>query len=329
MNMKHFVVEQIPVPLPSTLSVNVPWLGSTAEDWLAVRVLELCYTNEELTPFAADLGRNHPPFRWLPDRRVLLQAEIDAAVLHLYGLDRAQVEWLLDSFTVLRKYEERDHGEFRTKRVVLEIYDEIAAAKQTDRAFQTRLNPIPADPSCCHPESAVTVPRAAAAPDFGDAPVGAWARTMPASQGDTGAMLAALLKSMDGALSARQVRLAAVLALEPRLLVPHLDTDEAASWRRLVGGEATPLPSGVTQFVARTNQAWGAAVINLRGNGQLVEDVSAGTWAPGAGLDAIVTTGWPDGRAQMVLGILSRVSIDEVVATLPDDLRGWIDAAAA
>jgi hypothetical protein len=150
MNMKYFVVEQLPVPLPSTLSLPTAWLGCSPEDWFADRVLELCYTNEELVPFAADLGRDHPPFRWQPNRRVIIQAEIDAAVLHLYGLNRAQTEWLLDSFTVLRKYEERDQGEFRTKRVVLEIFDEIAKAKETGGAFQTRLDPGPADPSCCH-----------------------------------------------------------------------------------------------------------------------------------------------------------------------------------
>jgi len=149
--MTFFIIEQLPVIGPESLTVEETWLGPTPEDWLADRVLELCYTNEELVPFAADLGRDHPPFRWHPDRRVLLQAEIDAAVLHLYGLNRTQAEWLLDSFTVLRKYEERDHDEFRTKRVVLGIYDEMAAAKRAGCPYQTRLNPGPADPSCCHP----------------------------------------------------------------------------------------------------------------------------------------------------------------------------------
>jgi hypothetical protein len=161
MNMKYFVVEQLPVPTPSVLSISLPWLGHAPEDWLADRVLELSYTNEELAAFAADMGRDHPPFRWKPGRRVLLQAEIDAAVLHLYGLNPTQAEWLLDSFTVLRKYEERDHGEFRTKRVVLEIYDEMATAKQTGRAYQTRLTPPPADSSCCHAPVAAAIAVAA------------------------------------------------------------------------------------------------------------------------------------------------------------------------
>jgi hypothetical protein len=148
--MTFFVVEQIAVIAPEMIYQRLSWLGASAQDWLADRVLELCYTNEELAPFAADLGRDHLPFHWKPDRRVLLEAEIDAAVLHLYRLNRPQAEWLLDSFTVLRKYEEAEHGEFRTKRVILEIYDEIAEAKRTGGSYQTRLSPTPADLSCCH-----------------------------------------------------------------------------------------------------------------------------------------------------------------------------------
>jgi len=155
--MTFFVVEQIAVITPDRIAQNLVWLDAPTHDWLSDRVLELCYTNEELSLFAADLGRNHPPFRWQSDRRVLLQAEIDAAVLHLYGLDRTQAEWLLDSFTVLRKYEERDHGEFRTKRVVLEIYDEISTAKLMGLPYQTRLTPTPADPKCCHAPVAAAI----------------------------------------------------------------------------------------------------------------------------------------------------------------------------
>jgi len=148
--MSIFIVEQLPVIEPSRVAVEVIWLGTTPLDWLSDRVLELCYTNDELQQLAADLGHKHPPFRFKRERRVLLQAEIDAAVMHLYGLTHPQAEWLLDTFTVLRKYEEHDHHEFRTKRIVLEIYDEIAAARQAGRIYQTRLSPAPADASCYH-----------------------------------------------------------------------------------------------------------------------------------------------------------------------------------
>ena len=148
--MTFFVVEQLATLTPEALAEHRSWLGTSACDWLADRVHELSYTNVELGPFARALGNELSPFRWFPERRALLQAEIDASVLHLYQLDRSQAEWLLDSFTVLRKYEERDHGEFRTKRLVLEIYDALAAAIRLGRPYQTRLDPPPADPRCCH-----------------------------------------------------------------------------------------------------------------------------------------------------------------------------------
>ena len=125
-------------------------MEESAAKWIAERVFELSYSSVELRKFARELGRNHLPFHWNRDRRQLLQAEIDAAMIHLYGLDRSQAEWLIDSFTVLRKYEERDFDEFRTKRLVLEVYDEIELGKQLERPYQTRLEPGPADPSLCH-----------------------------------------------------------------------------------------------------------------------------------------------------------------------------------
>lgn len=323
--MKLYVVEQLPVLRPERILSEISWLGTPAVTWLSNRVLELCYTNDELEDFAADLGRDHPPFRWQPDRRVLLQAEIDAAVLHLYGLSKVQAEWLLDSFMVLRKYEERDHNEFRTKRIVLEIYEEMAAAKQAGRAYQTRLNPVPADPSCCHPAKAAPV--RLPVPAFID---GAWARPAQPQPGDTGAALAAILKTMDGPRPIRDVRLIAALVLEPRLIVPLLPQDKASEWRRLVGSEAQPLAGNVAAFAARINAAWGSAVQNHRGNGRLIENLQSGTWAPGAGLETIETGGWPDGRAGFVLEALRSIDLGTAVNSLPDDIIRWIaDVAAA
>lgn len=151
--MKYFVVEQIPVLSPTELLVEQGFLGTTAVAWLANRVFELCYTNVEMAGLAKDMGREHGPFQWSTQRRVALQSEVDAAIMHLYGLSGLQAEMLIDSFTVLRKYEERDHGEFRTKRLVLTAYDAMASAKELGIAYQTPLSPPPGDPSLCHPLS--------------------------------------------------------------------------------------------------------------------------------------------------------------------------------
>ena len=44
-----------------------------------------------------------------------------------------------------RKEEGKNHGNRDTKRIILEIYDEMAEAMRTGRPYQTRLNP-PAGP---------------------------------------------------------------------------------------------------------------------------------------------------------------------------------------
>ena len=54
--------------------------------------------------------------------------DLDAGFLHVYGLNRVEAEHVLDSFNVVRKYEERDFGDYRTKRLVLEAYDRMAKA---------------------------------------------------------------------------------------------------------------------------------------------------------------------------------------------------------
>lgn len=149
--MTFFVVEQLAVLSPEGIRMRCEWLGTSIGHWFLDRVLELSCTNVELVPLVSEVGRESRAYQWCPNRRFLLQAEIDAAALHLYELTRPQAEWLLDSFTVLRKYEERDCGEFLTKRVVLEIYDAMQEAIRSGQPYQTRLDPPPADPSCCHP----------------------------------------------------------------------------------------------------------------------------------------------------------------------------------
>ena len=77
---------------------------------------------------AEDLGDSGPPVHWDTERRALLRADLDAGFLHVYGLNRVEAEHVLDSFNVVRKYEERDYGEYRTKSLVLEAYDRMTEA---------------------------------------------------------------------------------------------------------------------------------------------------------------------------------------------------------
>jgi hypothetical protein len=135
---------------------------------------------------------------------------------------------------------------------------------------------------------------------------------------------------MGGPRPASEVRLVAAFVLEPRLLVPLLRGQQALEWRRLIGSEADPLLGNVAAFATRNNAAWGAAVRNHRGNARLIEDLQGGTWAPGSGLDAIDTAGWPDGRAGFVWVAFGSIDFGMAMNSLPDEMQQWItDAAAA
>jgi hypothetical protein len=140
-----FIAKQLACPLPSTMDSVPSWGATDLRAFIEPRVLELTYTSHTLRHFAADLLAREPgpPFRWIPERRMQLRVELDAAMFHLYGLDRSDVEHVLDSFFVVRKYEERDLGEFRTKRLVLAAYDAMTTAAETGVPFVSPLDPPP------------------------------------------------------------------------------------------------------------------------------------------------------------------------------------------
>lgn len=139
------LMRQFACPSPKHFSALTPWQPTCSlAEWVIAHVIELSYTSWRLKPFAVELGDDGAPFRWDLDRRALLRADLDAAFFHLYGLTRPEVEHVLDSFPVVRKYEERDFGEYRTRRLVLASYDQMAAATGTGGREWTPLAGQPA-----------------------------------------------------------------------------------------------------------------------------------------------------------------------------------------
>lgn len=144
-SMGFFTVRQLACPTPDAFEEVPAWLDSQLDAFVRARVSELAYTSHLIKAYAADVVRGDPgaPFCWIPERRIQMTAELDASMLHLYGLSRTEAEHVLDSFFVVRKYEERDHGEFRTKRLVLSAYDAMAEAAATSVPFASPLDPPP------------------------------------------------------------------------------------------------------------------------------------------------------------------------------------------
>jgi hypothetical protein len=152
-SLKYFTMKQLPVLKPSSYLASPGWSGLPVRDWLAPRVLELTYTAWDLESFARDVSYNGPPFRWNVERRFLLRCELDAAFFRLYGLSREDVSHVMDTFPIVRKDDEKAHGDYRTKDVILHIYDAMVDATRVGRTYLTRLDPPPADPRLAHPDT--------------------------------------------------------------------------------------------------------------------------------------------------------------------------------
>ncbi|MEU1603381.1 Eco57I restriction-modification methylase domain-containing protein [Micromonospora matsumotoense] len=144
-HLKYFTARQLPILPPARFNDPVPWSlnEGVLDQWITARVLELTYTAHDLAPYARDLGYDGPPFCWDPARRELLRAELDAAYFHLYGLGREDAGYIMDSFRVVRRKDEAAHGEYRTKRLILERYDAMALASRGGPAYETPLDPPP------------------------------------------------------------------------------------------------------------------------------------------------------------------------------------------
>jgi hypothetical protein len=150
-SLSYFVLKQLPVLAPPIYEGDTPWQrGTSLRDWLLPRILELTYTAWDLEPFARDVGCDGAPFRWDPARRFLLRCELDAAFFHLYGLARDDVAYVMDTFPIVRRNDDKVHGEYRTKRFILEIHEAMSRASRNGQPFATRLDPPPADPRIAH-----------------------------------------------------------------------------------------------------------------------------------------------------------------------------------
>ena len=57
------------------------------------------------------------------------RCELDAAFFHLYGIEADDADYILETFPIVKRHDEAEAGEYRTKRVILERFGEYAHQK--------------------------------------------------------------------------------------------------------------------------------------------------------------------------------------------------------
>ena len=116
MNVNAFMVEQFPFLSPDQFEpADVAFLTE--------RAVELICTASDMQKFALEYSKSGSLYAWAPDRRAVLQAELDAGIAKLYGLTIEDLRYLLDptdvmgdgypseTFRVLKDNERKKYGD--------------------------------------------------------------------------------------------------------------------------------------------------------------------------------------------------------------------------
>jgi phage repressor protein C with HTH and peptisase S24 domain len=155
MHIKYNIFKQLPMIPPYRYDLPAEWLkGGDMTGWLTTRITELSCTAWDIESTMNNSSSGILPFHWNEERRFLLRCELDAAYFHLYGIARDDVDYIMETFPIVKRKDEARYGEFRTKKVILDIYDAMTKAMEVGQLYQTLLDPPPADPRIAHQQKA-------------------------------------------------------------------------------------------------------------------------------------------------------------------------------
>ena len=117
-HLKFFTVYQTPVPPPSSVEPVREFIEAR------VRFLNDRYSWKSLSG------------------RARIRAELDGLMFHLYGVRREDADFIMETFPVVKKKDEKEFGEFRTKRLILEVYDRMAEAVRTGTPYRSPIDDL-------------------------------------------------------------------------------------------------------------------------------------------------------------------------------------------
>lgn len=324
LTMSYTVVDSLPLPRS--------YSATRLEQEIAKRALLLAATGSEMADYWSDVAPQFgldpnvdAPVQEIGERR-RVQAEIDVLVARdLYALSRDEMRFILDpadilgadcgfqTFGALKRAEEREfEGRFLTRDLILQKWDELpsnianpGSHASPDEREGSAPGRVEFDPSAL-PDQAWALPAAAGI-----------AETIPLQ-------LAGLLAASPRASPESEVRLAALFALEPRLLTPHLSGERRHQWRRLVGTTAEPLSGSVLAFSPPVHTLWGQTVSQMRAAQALIHTETERTWSAGPGLSRYVIPTWADGRARFLQSVIAELNLSSILSTLPIEDQTWI-----
>lgn len=124
-----------PVILEQCPCIKSEHISETILEAIKSRVLTLTYTARDLDEFgeAFDLS---VPYVWNDKERFQLQCELDAIYAHLYGLEKEEMDYILETFPIVKRKDIDKYGHYRTKETILQLYDEFAWVREEMEALK-------------------------------------------------------------------------------------------------------------------------------------------------------------------------------------------------
>ena len=129
-HLNFFIIKQLPIIHPDKYTIRILEL-------IKKNILELTFTSTSITGFANYLGFDGEPFIWNEKKRFQLQCELEAIYAHLYCLEKEDMDYILESFPIVKRKDIAKYGSYRTKETILQLYDEFAWVRDEMNLQQT------------------------------------------------------------------------------------------------------------------------------------------------------------------------------------------------
>ncbi|WGT47291.1 hypothetical protein [Tessaracoccus lacteus] len=140
LHLTYTYLRQLPLLPPSRFEGPCPWtVLESLRDWFAQRVVVLSCTSESMKPMAMEIRGVSQVNPWDPALRISLMAELDAALFQLFGVTRDDLDYIMESFPIVKRKDVAAHGTFRTKDMILEVYDAMQVAIDTGTPYRSAL----------------------------------------------------------------------------------------------------------------------------------------------------------------------------------------------
>ncbi|MDP3462708.1 MAG: hypothetical protein Q8S18_07980 [Bacteroidales bacterium] len=128
-NITKFTLQQIPVVDFSKIE-KLSHNSKLLKDLINEDCLQLTFNSNSHLELAKDFTDRVEPFIWNEAERFKIKCRLDAIYAHLYGLEKEEMDYILETFPIVKRKDIAKYGSYRTKETILQLYDEFVWVRE-------------------------------------------------------------------------------------------------------------------------------------------------------------------------------------------------------